>query len=67
VLRISSDGRRAEIYIEDSTAHLFAHPTNVAFDGSALYTANLGRWHVTRIESDTTGRPIVGRVSELRP
>ncbi|MFO1068294.1 MAG: SMP-30/gluconolactonase/LRE family protein [Geminicoccaceae bacterium] len=54
ILRLSPDGRHCDVYIEDATAHLFAHPTNIAFDGSALYAANLGRWHVTRVETDTT-------------
>ena len=58
ILRIAKDGSSAEVYIEDPTAHLFAHPTNIAFDGRALYTANLGRWHVTRIETDTAGEPL---------
>jgi sugar lactone lactonase YvrE len=50
ILRLSPDGRPADIYIEDATAHLLAHPTNLAFDGSTLYTANLGRWHITCID-----------------
>jgi sugar lactone lactonase YvrE len=58
VLRIAKDGGSAEVYIEDPTAHLFAHPTNIAFDGAALYTANLGRWHITRIVTDTTATPL---------
>ena len=66
ILRISPDGRTVEVYIEEPTAHLFAHPTNIAFDGSALYTANLGRWHITRIDTDTTGTPLWQRVAEAR-
>ena len=62
VLRISPDGKTVEVYIEEPTAHLFAHPTNIAFDGAALYTANLGRWHITKIDSDTTGTPLWQRV-----
>ncbi|MGN6550154.1 MAG: SMP-30/gluconolactonase/LRE family protein [Pararhizobium sp.] len=58
ILRIPPGGGTAEVYVEDPTAHLFAHPTNIAFDGAALYTANLGRWHVTRIETDTHGAPL---------
>lgn len=58
ILRIPPGGGPAEVYIEDPTAHVFAHPTNIAFDGSTLYTANLGRWHITRVETDTTGRPL---------
>jgi sugar lactone lactonase YvrE len=55
ILRITPDGTRTDIYIEDPTAHLFAHPTNLAFRGSDLFTANLGRWHITRIASDAHG------------
>ena len=66
VLRISPDGGTTEVYIEDPTAHLFAHPTNIAFSGPTLYTANLGRWHITEIDTDTTGRPLHARVSEQR-
>ena len=58
ILRIAPGGGPAEIYIEDPTAHLFAHPTNIAFDGPVLYTANLGRWHITRVDTDTTGTPL---------
>ena len=58
VLRIPAGGGPSEIYIEDATAHVLAHPTNIAFDGAALFTANLGRWHVTKIDTDTFGTPL---------
>jgi sugar lactone lactonase YvrE len=64
ILRIAADGEKTEVYIEDATAHLLAHPTNVAFDGSALFAANLGRWHVTRIAADTTAPPLWRTVRE---
>ncbi len=54
ILRVPPEGGTSEVYIEDATAHLLAHPTNIAFDGTSLFTANLGRWHVTRIATDTT-------------
>lgn len=57
VLRIAPDGA-TEVYLEDPTAHLLCHPTNIAFDGAALYTSNLGRWHITRIDSDTYAQPL---------
>jgi sugar lactone lactonase YvrE len=66
ILRISADGGSAEVYVEDPTAHLFAHPTNLAFDGAALYAANLGRWHITRVETDTHGRRLAETVAEQR-
>jgi gluconolactonase len=64
ILRLAPDGTGAEVYIEDPTAHLFAHPTNIAFAGTDLLAANLGRWHVTRVATDTTGRPLWRRVAE---
>lgn len=67
LLRIPAEGGPAEVYIEDPTAHLFAHPTNIAFDGRWLYTANLGRWHITRVDTDTTGRNLASVTKDLRP
>jgi sugar lactone lactonase YvrE len=58
ILRVPAGGGKASVYIEDTTAHLFAHPTNLAFNGADLYVANLGRWHVTRVETDTFGTPL---------
>ncbi|MBN9024726.1 MAG: SMP-30/gluconolactonase/LRE family protein [Rhizobiales bacterium] len=58
VLRVAPGGGAAEVYVEDATAHVLAHPTNIAFDGARMFTANLGRWHVTKIETDTSGTPL---------
>lgn len=52
ILRIDGD-RNVAVYAEDTEAHLLCHPTNIAFDGSIMYAANLGRWHLTKIETDT--------------
>lgn len=43
-------GGLLEVLIEDPAATLIAHPTNVALKGNTLYTANLGRWHITAID-----------------
>lgn len=59
VLRISTDGA-VERLIGDEEAHLFCHPTNIAFRDSALFTANLGRWHIAMIEAETEGLPLYG-------
>jgi len=67
ILRVPAEGGRAEVYVEDPTAHLLAHPTNIAFNGSLLFTANLGRWHITQIETDTTGRRLCDLVKEAGP
>jgi gluconolactonase len=61
VLRVGRDGRVDVLYREMS-AHTVAHPTNIAFRGATMFTANLGRWHITRIEVGIEGvRLPVGR------
>ncbi|MHA3980594.1 SMP-30/gluconolactonase/LRE family protein [Halovulum sp. GXIMD14794] len=57
LLRIAPDGRCA-VLAEDATAHVFCHPTNVAFAGDRLYTANLGRWHLTEVAMDIGAAPL---------
>jgi sugar lactone lactonase YvrE len=44
-----------ETLIEDPAATTIAHPTNIAFKGDKLYTANLGRWHITEIDLSPLG------------
>jgi gluconolactonase len=61
ILRITPEGETV-VLIEDPHATLLCHPTNIAFDGSTLYSANLGRWHITRIETDTSAEPLAGRL-----
>lgn len=43
-------GEALELLIEDPAATTMAHPTNIALKGNTLYTANLGRWHITAID-----------------
>lgn len=57
VLRVTPDGQ-VDVLVEDPTAHVLCHPTNVAFRGDELLTANLGRWHVTRIAVGARGVPL---------
>lgn len=52
--RASPDGD-LQLLIDDPTAHTLCHPTNCAFRGSDLFTANLGRWHITKIATDANG------------
>ncbi|HEX5936573.1 MAG TPA: SMP-30/gluconolactonase/LRE family protein [Actinomycetota bacterium] len=54
ILRIDPSGV-VDVLWHDVTAHTLAHPTNVAFRGTMMFTANLGRWHVTRIEVGAEG------------
>lgn len=49
VLRLEPDGA-VTVVAHDPTAHLLCHPTNLAFRGPTLLTANLGRWHLTAID-----------------
>ena len=55
VMVFDTDGN-LEVVLKDIDAHLLCHPTNIAFRGSDLFTANLGRWHITKIETKTSGR-----------
>ncbi len=57
VYRVSPDGR-VEILLDDPEAHTLCHPTNLAFRGRELFLANLGRWHITRVEIDIPGLPL---------
>ena len=59
VLRISPEAEVKRL-IGDEEAHLFCHPTNLAFRGGTLFTANLGRWHLTAVETAAEGLPLYG-------
>ena len=54
VLRVDPQGR-VEVLLRELSAHLLAHPTNLAFRGTTMFTANLGRWHLTRLEVGAEG------------
>jgi sugar lactone lactonase YvrE len=48
VYRYRSDGE-LELLIDDLDHSVLCHPTNGVVRGDTLYTANLGRWHITEI------------------
>jgi gluconolactonase len=54
VLRVDPGGT-VERLIWDEEAHLLCHPTNLAFRGSTLFTSNLGRWHITAVDTGVEG------------
>jgi gluconolactonase len=54
VLRVDPQGQ-VEVLFREWSAHLLAHPTNLAFRGTTMFTANLGRWHLTRLEVGAEG------------
>ena len=43
---------KCKLLIEDPVCTTLAHPTNIVIseDGNTMYTANLGRWHITKID-----------------
>ena len=66
ILRVRRDGQ-VEVVGEDVSAHLLAHPTNIAFQGDALLAANLGRWHITKLEIGLRGVPLPPPARPLAP
>lgn len=66
ILRTEADGSRVEIFAEDVTSHVLCHPTNIAFSGSTLYAANLGRWHIARIDTDAWAESVVAQAQRIR-
>jgi gluconolactonase len=51
-------GGASELLVDDPEAHTLCHPTNVAFRSAELFTANLGRWHITRVHVGAEGLPL---------
>ena len=50
--------KEVTILVDDWEAHTISNPTNLAFGGknfNELFTANLGRWHVSKINLDVKG------------
>ncbi len=50
--------RRTSIFVEDPTCHSLSNCTNIAFGGTnfqTLFVANLGRWHISRIDMEVKG------------
>jgi gluconolactonase len=55
------DGSGLESLVHDWTGLTLNAPTNVAFcghDRADLFTANLGTWHLTRVDAGLTGAPL---------
>ncbi len=50
------------VWIDDWEAHTLSNPTNIAFGGEQLdqvFAANLGRWHITKIDGGVRGLALV--------
>lgn len=60
IVHLDRDGR-VEVVAEDPQGTLLAAPTNVVFAGAGrdrLVSANLGRWHLTLVETELRGAPL---------
>lgn len=58
--------RTTTVWIDDWEAHTLSNPTNIAFGGDGhdqLFTSNLGRWHITKIDAGVRGMPLVSHTS----
>lgn len=61
IFKVTPD-RFTTAIVEDREAHTLSNPTNIAFGGKdldQLFTANLGRWHITKIDIGIKGLPLV--------
>ena len=61
IFRIAPD-RSIRVLVDDWEAHTLSNPTNIAFGGEKfdqLFVANIGRWHISRIDVGIKGLPLV--------
>jgi gluconolactonase len=66
IYKISKD-RVSTLLWEDWEAHTLSNPTNIAFGGEnmdQLFTANLGRWHINKIDLGIKGLPLVSHYNQ---
>lgn len=57
IFKVTPDREVTEL-VDDWEAHTLSNPTNTAFGGEnfdQLYSANLGRWHITKIDLGIKG------------
>lgn len=67
IYRVDVD-RTVTLLLEDREAHTLCHPTNIAFGGeqmSTLYIANLGRWHLTRLNGQVAGQRLASHRRDI--
>jgi preprotein translocase subunit SecB len=55
----ASPAGELELLYDDPEAHMLCHPTNCAFRGTDLFTSNLGRWHITKIDVGIPGASLL--------
>jgi len=52
-------------FVDDWEAHTLSNPTNTAFGGEKfdqMFIANLGRWHITRIDVGVKGLKLASHI-----
>ncbi len=57
IYKVTPD-QEVSVLIDDWEAHTLSNPTNIAFGGeklNQLFAANLGRWHITKIDVGVRG------------
>lgn len=67
IYRVTQDGH-SSVLVEDWEAHTITNPTNIAFGGpdlDQLFTANLGRWHLSKIDLGIKGLPLASHFKSL--
>lgn len=55
IFRCATDGSALEVFAEDWEDHALCHPTGICIRDRALYAANLGRWHIAKIDLGDAG------------
>lgn len=61
IYKVSPD-RTITTFVDDWEAHTLSNPTNIAFGGpnfDQLFTANIGRWHISKINCGIKGLKLV--------
>jgi gluconolactonase len=64
IYRVQPD-RTSSVFIDNWDAHTLSNPTNIAFGGpnfDQLFTSNLGRWHITRIDAGVRGSLLASHI-----
>jgi len=55
IYKVTPQQQEVSLLVDDWEAHTLSNPTNIAFRGNELFTANLGRWHVSKINIGVAG------------
>jgi len=67
IYKIAPD-RTSTVWVDDWEAHTLSNPTNIAFGGPGmdqLFTSNLGRWHITKIDAGVKGMALASHKAAL--